>query len=160
MKDIEGYENLYAVSESGEIWSYKSRLFLAPYIGSTLYPIVQLWKGGKPKRYKVHRLVAKAFIPNPRDLPEVNHKNANHADARVENLEWTDRRGNIDHALANKLYPSGERHYKRTLTWETVREIRSKYPAGQKHKCSDIGREYGIIAGNVYRIINHQIWRE
>ena len=51
----------------------------------------------KAKSYLVHRLVALAFIPNPNNYPEVNHKNEDKTDNRVENLEWCDRSYNINY---------------------------------------------------------------
>ena len=88
MKDIQGYEGLYAVTEEGQVWSYKNQKFLKPrnitggYLGITLY------KDGVGKQYRLHRLVAEAFIPNPDNLPIINHKNEIKTDCRVSNLEW------------------------------------------------------------------------
>lgn len=52
------------------------------------YEIVRLSKGGKAKNVSVHRIVAEAFIPNPKKLPQVNHKNGVRSDNRIKNLEW------------------------------------------------------------------------
>ena len=88
-KDIDGFEGKYAVSNLGNVYSYKLKRNLkfnknrsGNYVG------VVLFKEGKQYRFQVHRLVAQAFIPNPKNLPQVNHKNEIQNDNRVENLEW------------------------------------------------------------------------
>ena len=77
----------------------------------TWYYSVTLTRGKeyRPKRYLVHRLVAIAFVPNPHNLPQVNHKNCNGLDNRVENLEWCTNRQNCLHAKANgRIHPYHE----------------------------------------------------
>ena len=96
-KDIRGYEGLYRVSNLGRVISLEridSRGRIWPerliYIGNDYskgYLVVKLCKDGKQKAYKVHRLVADAFIPNPENLPQVNHINEDKTDNRAENLE-------------------------------------------------------------------------
>ena len=100
-KDIEGYEGIYQVSNYGNIRRvdsivkydnekevhYNSKL-LKPIKQGNGYYYINLNYKGIGKTFRVHRLVAKAFIQNPDNLPIINHKNEDKADNRVENLEW------------------------------------------------------------------------
>ena len=90
MKDIQGYEGLYAVTSCGKVWSYKNERFLKPYKKRDGYLEVYLYKGGERKHYIIHRLVAMAYIPNPDNLPQVNHKDENKENNALPNLEWCD----------------------------------------------------------------------
>lgn len=103
-KDIEGYEGLYQVSSLGRIKSlpgrsnHKSEKILkqATVLG---YSHITLSKDNVQKIFKVHRLVASAFIPNPKDLPQVNHIDGKKLNNCVENLEWVNPRDNSLHAF-------------------------------------------------------------
>lgn len=110
-KEIRGYENKYIISNYGEIISlprYKknnSKLqYVEPkeilrYTNSTNgYVYVQLCKDGDCKNIRLHRLVAETFIPNPRNLPQVNHKDGNKENNCVNNLEWCTNQENVKHA--------------------------------------------------------------
>ena len=88
MKDIKGYEGHYAVSDTGKVYSIKNKKELKPSLHPTGYYVVKLYKNNIAKNYRVHRLVAEAFIPNPNGKPTVNHKSGNKIDNRVGNLEW------------------------------------------------------------------------
>lgn len=106
-RDIEGYEGLYQVSNTGKVKSLNYRKtgkekILKPYDNGYGYLKVKLCKDGKDTSCKVHRLVAQAFLENPDDLPEVNHKNEDKTDNRVENLEWCNRSYNVNHGTRNK----------------------------------------------------------
>lgn len=100
MKDVVGYEGLYAVTSCGKVWSYKQKKFLTPVMMYG-YPRVGLWKDGKVKREFVHRLVAMAYIPNPENLPQVNHKDENRANCCLQNLEWCDAKYNANYGSRN-----------------------------------------------------------
>ena len=101
-KPIDGFED-YAVSNLGKVKSlkYGRERILKPMKNREGYLQVQLWKNGKRKMFKVHRLVATAFIPNPMDLPEINHRNEDKANNIVGNLEFCSRRYNINFGTHN-----------------------------------------------------------
>ena len=88
MKDIKNYEGLYAITEDGQVWSYKSNKFISQEIGHRGYLRVNLSKNGKVKHFRVNRLVAQAYIPNPEDKPEVDHKDLDIKNNKVSNLRW------------------------------------------------------------------------
>lgn len=101
-KDVQGYEGLYQVSNFGYVRNrYGEILRDAPSPKGRSYRNIQLFKGGKGKRFYIHRLVAQAFIPNPENKEVVNHKNFDKMDCRVENLEWCSRKENCQHAWNN-----------------------------------------------------------
>lgn len=96
-KPVVGYEGLYEVSNMGRIRSLDRIDSLGRKIVGKIknqrndldgYKHVDLFKNGKAKTAKVHREVAMAFIPNPENLPQINHKDEDKANNRVDNLEW------------------------------------------------------------------------
>lgn len=88
MKNIPGYEGLYAATEDGQIWSYKTQKFLKLGKGGRGYLYVNLSKDGNIKTYTVHRLIALTYISNPDNLLEVDHIDRNKSNNSVENLRW------------------------------------------------------------------------
>lgn len=87
----------YLISENGDVFSLKSNKFLKPWKDSKGYLQLELRIGGKRCTRKVHRLVAETFIPNPYNLPEVNHKDENKENPNVSNLEWCDTKYNCNY---------------------------------------------------------------
>ena len=86
-KEIDNYPN-YVVYDNGRVQNIKTGRFLHPQFFGNGYLRVGLSKDGKPKQFLVHRLVAEAFLPNPDNLPVVNHKDGNPSNNNVSNLEW------------------------------------------------------------------------
>ena len=104
-KDVIGYEGLYQVSNHGRIKSLKfnKERILKPGLNNTGYFIVNLFINNKSKIYKIHRLIAIHFVPNPVNKPQVNHKDGNKLNNHVDNLEWCTRSENMKHAWKNGL---------------------------------------------------------
>lgn len=114
---VKGYEELYEVSNTGEVRSVdrilsvtnqKERLFKGRVLLQTMnkqvqYKQVSLWKENKGTSYYVHRLVAEAFIPNPEGKPEVNHIDGNRQNNNISNLEWVTSGENSLHASKTGL---------------------------------------------------------
>ena len=103
-KNIENYEGLYQVSNLGQVRSLKSgeTKNLKPGNNGRGYLFVILYKDGKMKRLYLHRLVAKAFIPNPLGYPVINHKDENPSNNHVSNLEWCSVRYNTCYGTSLK----------------------------------------------------------
>lgn len=97
-KAIEGYDGRYEISSLGRLRSYaQDRVngkIKTGYLNVKGYRQIYLYKEGnkdrKGKWYPIHRLVAEAFIPNPSNLPQVNHKDEDKTNNCVDNLEWCD----------------------------------------------------------------------
>lgn len=103
MVPINGTDGRYGVTKDGRVYSYVSRRFLKPTPGGTSpYLEVSLCINGEREIGIVHRLVANAYIPNPMNLPQVDHLNGNVLDNRVENLEWVTGLENTRRAFARK----------------------------------------------------------
>jgi hypothetical protein len=118
LKDIAGYEGLYQVSDDGKVISlaravpngkkvlHRKQAVMTPRLrgkNGLMYEAVALRKDGTSKTYSVHRLVAEAFLPNPDNLSEVNHKDENPLNNRVENLEWCTHQYNIDYSKSKPV---------------------------------------------------------
>ena len=125
-RDIEGYEGYYQVSNFGRVKSldriqtqkrgnkyynrkYKSQI-IKSYLTHKGYCAIGVTKNNKHKNFAVHRLVAKAFIPNPKNKPQVNHIDGNKENNRVDNLEWNTGSENLKHAYKNKLKLCTKKH--------------------------------------------------
>ena len=101
-KPVVGFEEHYLVSDSGQVWSLRRHKVLKPKIDRYGYEVVGLSINGKIYHRTVHRLVAQAFIPNPNNLPTVNHINEDKTDNRVINLEWASIADNDNHGTRNE----------------------------------------------------------
>lgn len=102
-KDIPNFNGLYQVSNNGNIKRTKDEYIFKKNKNSRGYRIITLTKDKKEYSLSVHRLVAEAFIPNPNNLPQINHKDGNKLNNKIENLEWCTQSENMKHAYKNKL---------------------------------------------------------
>ncbi|KKN83082.1 hypothetical protein LCGC14_0303480 [marine sediment metagenome] len=107
LKPVVGYEGLYSVDRMGSIYSHRNKMKKRiPSKGR--YYRIGLAKNGKSRTFSVARITAEAFIPNPENKPQINHKNLDKHDNRVENLEWCTKFENMAHAMnarQNKVHP-------------------------------------------------------
>lgn len=107
-KDIKSYEGLYKVSNLGRVKSLNygrtgKEQILSLVLQNSGYLQVGLCKNGKVKKFKVHRLVAQAFIDNSDNLPQVNHIDQNKLNNQAINLEWCDNQYNTRYSFAKKI---------------------------------------------------------
>ena len=134
-KDIKDYEGHYQVSNWGRIKSIKfgKERILKPVTDRHGYLLVSLWKNNKQKTYKVHRLVAEAFIPNPYNLPQVNHKDENPLNNNVNNLEWCNSKYNCN--FGTRIERISKRRSKTVLQYDLegnfIREWKSTAECGR-----------------------------
>lgn len=94
--EIAGFEGYY-ISDTGLVYSTKTKKLMKERVNNSGYIVYCLTRKGKHYYRLAHRLVAQAFIPNPNNLPEVNHKDENKKCNGKDNLEWCDRSYNINH---------------------------------------------------------------
>jgi hypothetical protein len=107
-KPIAGTNGFIEVSNKGRVRSLlrgEPRI-LKPQVDNKGYHRIRVTVEREKMSYKVHREIAKAFIPNPNNLPQVNHKDGNKSNNSVDNLEWITNRDNAHHAIANGLWDS------------------------------------------------------
>ncbi len=178
-KDIEGYEGIYQISNLGRVRSldrivtrkgtpgYRGESgqffpgqILKHKISKFGYHRIGLFKNRKQKFLLIHRLVAKAFIPNPENKRAVNHKNGIKSNNKVQNLEWCTNKENSLHAKDNGLLniKRGEEIGNSKLTEKQVLEIRKKYKPW-KYTLSMLATEYKVCFQLISLIVNYKIWK-
>ena len=136
-KPIVGFEEYYLVSDSGQVWSIRRHRALKPKIDRYGYEVVALSIKGVLHHRTIHRLVAQSFMPNPQNLPTVNHINEIKTDNRVSNLEWTSVADNINHGTRNKRMADTKCH-------QPVEQILSDGTVAQYKGVKDASRKTGI----------------
>ena len=106
-KPIKGYEGLYEASTWGRIKDVKKNYVSKVDFSSDRHKIIVLTRGFETNSYSIHRLIAETFIPNPENLPVVNHIDGIKCHNNVENLEWVSHKQNNEHALMLGLRKKG-----------------------------------------------------
>lgn len=155
--DIDGYEGYYQISNLDKVRSLERRIKNYPSgtrvmkampiktrINTTGYLTVDLSKEGDARRYKVHRLKATAFIPNPNNYPEINHMDGNKLNNRLSNLEWCTSSQNRIHAYKEGLKPS-------KLSKGDVDEIIKVYPS---KTLKELGTQYNVTLQAIWAVLH------
>lgn len=142
--DIVGYEGLYSVSNLGRIARHLNgdTRILRPCTNSTGYSIVNLCQNGFTKSFRVHRLVAKHFIPNPYGLPEINHKDEDKSNNCATNLEWCTKSYNATYGT--RIFRICAKISKPILQYSKTGEFISSHPS-----ISHASRALGLSASNI-----------
>lgn len=177
-KPVLGYEGQYEISDMGRLRyvpktvmryrkdtsrSHEVRIKGKTTIGTVSghgYAHTKLWKDGESRPVKMHRLVAIAFVPNPYNLPQVNHKDGVKTNNKAENLEWCDNSYNQKHANAHGLTNrKGERQNTCKIKEADVLEIREFYSKNPTAFRKIYAEKLNITATTVCNIINRKIWK-
>lgn len=157
---IDGKETKYYVSSFGRIFSFYHRRAidppreLSPAVSPYGYLHVSLQTGKVQRTFFVHRLVASAFIENPEEKPQINHKDGNKQNNAVENLEWATSKENINHAFQNGMHDDsiGEKHYNAVATKRQIENVCLLLSLNKDSK-RDIAQKVGVplhVVENVY----------
>lgn len=168
-KPIKGFENLYEVSDagqvqsvnriitdsSGHVYKHKGRI-LKPNKITNGYLVVYLRKNGKTFALYLHHLVAEAFVPNPENKPIVNHDDGDKNNCSATNLVWSTYSENNQHAYDTGLKPRGSGFYNAKLTEDQVREIRRN---GKYDTFEAIASKYGVTKATIRDVLTNKTWR-
>mgnify|MGYP003779588419 CR=1 FL=1 len=173
-KEVYGFEGLYVISNlfrikklkvtvkytDGRIFNYPERI-VEFNLSGTGYKRACLTKNKKTYKRDVHRIFAVAFIPNPLNLPEVNHKNGIKTDNRIENLEWVTCAENLKHALDTGLRRKVRSHKVSTckINEYKVLAIRRLYKINPKFNRSYVARKLGVTYDAILDIIKNKSWK-
>jgi hypothetical protein len=155
-KDIPDYEGLYQVSNLGDIRSLKRKkaINLLPSIGTDGYYRLNLHKNGG-KTSSIHRIVAQAFIPNPDNKPQVNHKDGNKLNNHFDNLEWCTPKENTNHAhLTGLANNSGINNYQSRLSVNDIIEIRRSNLSQR-----DLAKKYQVFQNTIHLIKSNKTYK-
>lgn len=160
--DIEGYDGYYQESNYGRTKSLKfgKAKILRPALTLNGYLKVVLSKHNQKNTKHIHQLVSQCFIPNPNNLPVINHKDGIKFNNYFENLERCTDIQNKQHAVKTGLKKSGAQNYNSKLTEEQVREIREFCIKGNhKFGAAAFARKFGVHPSTIEDVVNFKKYK-
>lgn len=148
VREVKEYEDKFLISDNGLLISRRTDKVLSQNVnkGGYLNHATKIdGRSGVNKCFRLHRVVAEAFIDNPDNKPEVNHINANKADNTKKNLEWATAKENTRHAIESGLITtiSGSEHSSCVFSKDQIFEIRNKITQANRSLRS-IAADYGV----------------
>lgn len=163
-KDIRGIDSKHEISNKGRVRNKKTGKILSPKNSKGWYLSVQLLVNGKYKTFRIHRLVAQYFVPNPNKLPIVNHKDLNKQNNFAENLEWVTYKENTQHAIENEAYNNA---IKTLVDWNKNKKCFKKYGyiyqfdkemnfIAKYISATEASKKTGVCSTNILQCINHK----
>ena len=174
LKGLENVSDCYYIDNDLNLWNKKTKSIKKATLGKRNYYYYSLNEKMTNKQVKIskHRIVALAFIPNPYNLPQVNHKDGNKLNNCVKNLEWCSASENSIHAIKNKLHTIKATEYKLTLLngkhyigtiadisfetgipWPTLYDIANGKCSGAKHEIYSLKvNRLGVVRNNCRRV--------
>ena len=173
-KPIKNYEELYEVSNLGNVRNAKTFKTLRKIKHRQGYQMTSLYKDGKQKCFLIHRLVAIAFIENPKNLKEINHIDENKENNVVSNLEWCDRIYNANYGTSKtrriktkimngtlkgskKSRNKGENNPNCKISDEIVKYIRENYKKNDKNFGGvPLSKKFNVSKYYIYRIVSNE----
>jgi hypothetical protein len=160
-KNSRGFDR-YIIRRDGRIYSKISQRFLTcNSLAGAGYKIFSLQDNARRKRtVYLHRLLAEKFLPNPNGYKEVNHKNGDKLDNRIENLEWCSHKMNMQHAWKNDLISAqtGAQASKAKLDLKQIREIIKLIDGGYSN--GDISKQFQIARSSISNIRTGKTYRK
>lgn len=163
-KDVVGFEDYFKVSNTGKVWSKRTNKELKQHLHPHGYMHIATTIGGRSGTrhcFKVHRLVAEAFIPNPEGKPFVNHINSVRSDNALSNLEWVTAQENVDHAFEfGNLSRVKPNFSTRIFSGNEVDFIRTVYRSRHKEfGARALSRRFNVCHTTILSIINRSTYR-
>lgn len=168
-KDVIGYENMYQVSNFGNVKSLKRKKWngygyqevVEKLLSQKLhqgYKYVNLCGFDKQKLVGVHRLVAFAFLDNPDNKKYVNHKDNNPSNNYVDNLEWCTQKENIQYSVSQGRFNQGILSPRTKFTEQDILMIRQRIANKEISQCK-LAKELGVTQNCISEIVNRQTWK-
>lgn len=163
-KDVVGFEDTFQISNSGKLFSKRTNKELKQSLSKKGYLLVSTKIGGRTGKslcFRVHRLVAEAFLENLECKPFVNHKDGNKQNNKLSNLEWCTASENTIHAYENNLMNNegGCDRHNAKLSEDDLKSVRELLKKGDKTH-NQIAEMFGIARSTITNISNGKRYKE